>query len=398
MSGPAPNRVSVLTPPGRGAVAVIAASGPKALAAIDAAFQAANGRRLAQQPIDRIVFGHWTIGEHREEVVVLRGEGDVVEVHCHGGAAAIARIVDALQSNGCEQLSWIDWLKAQGQDSITLEANVALAKANTRRTAAILLDQRDGALGRTLSEVRDSLERGDLTDAEKKLSDLLQRAMLGLHITEPWQIAIAGPPNVGKSSLINALVGYQRAIVFDQPGTTRDVLTAETAIDGWPVRLADAAGIRSTDDPLESAGVALAREQLRRADLILWIVDARTLNDSEDVAVVAHRELARAAGEFHSRFESLIVVNKIDLVPAGSAARMGNQAIAVSALTRAGLDELITAISNRLVPKPSTLGEAVPFTPRQVVQLQQTHAALTARDLSAAIASLAALLDGEAAL
>jgi tRNA modification GTPase len=393
MSGPAPNRVSVLTPPGRGAIAVVAASGPKALAAIDAAFQAANGRRLVEQPVDRIVFGHWTSGAHREEVVVLRGEGDVVEVQCHGGAAAVARIVDALWSKGCEKLSWSDWLKTQGQDHITLEANVALAKATTLRTAAILLDQRNGALARAISEVHLALERGNFVDGEQKLIDLLQRAPLGLHLTEPWQVAIAGRPNVGKSSLINALVGYQRAIVFDQPGTTRDVLTAETAVDGWPVRLTDAAGIRSTDDPLESAGVALAREQVRRADLVLWVVDATTLNNSDNVAAVAHGELAEAADESLGRLQPLIVVNKIDLFPTESAARIGDQAIAVSALARAGLDKLIAAIANRLVPQPPTRGEAVPFTPRQTELLEQTLAAVKA-DLPAATAKLQSLSHG----
>ncbi len=103
---------------------------------------------------------------------------------------------------------------------------------------------------------------------------MLARAPLGLHLTKPWQIVIAGPPNVGKSSLLNAFVGYQRAIVFDQPGTTRDVVTAATAIDGWPVQVSDTAGLRSSADPLETAGADSAAQQARAADCLLLVFDA----------------------------------------------------------------------------------------------------------------------------
>ena len=83
--------------------------------------------------------------------------------------------------------------------------------------------------------------------------------MCGRHLLTPFDVVLAGPANVGKSSLINALVGYNRAIVYDAPGTTRDVITAETAIDGWPVTLSDTAGLRDSDDPLEMAGVQTAQ-------------------------------------------------------------------------------------------------------------------------------------------
>ena len=87
-------------------------------------------------------------------------------------------------------------------------------------------------------------------------------------------MVIAGPPNVGKSSLINALLGFQRAIVFDLPGTTRDVVTAVTALDGWPVELSDTAGLRSSDDPLELAGIEQAHRQAAAADCLLLVFDA----------------------------------------------------------------------------------------------------------------------------
>jgi tRNA modification GTPase len=396
MSGPARNLVSVLTPPGRGAIAVVAASGPQAFAAIDAAFQASNGRRLADQKQDRIVFGHWTSGNHREEVVLLRGYGDTVEVHCHGGAAAVARIVDALAAKGCEQFAWANWLEAHGKDPIAIEADIALANAGTRRAAAILLDQRSGVLARAISDLRVALERHDAAGADRTLSMLLARAPLGLHLTEPWQVAIAGRPNVGKSSLINALVGYQRAIVFDQPGTTRDVLSADTAVDGWPVRLTDAAGIRATDDPLESEGVARAREQLRRSDLVLWVMDVTTCEGVPDIAAAARREFAEEASELASGFQGLVVLNKIDLPGSDSAIATTEQVVAVSALTRFGLEGLLQRVSKRLVPAPPMPGQAVPFTPRQVARLRQAQVALLAGDIPAAVAALAPITAGSA--
>jgi tRNA modification GTPase len=387
MTASMPNRVSVLTPAGRGAIAVVAASGPRALAAIDAAFRAANGRGIAEQQKDRILFGHWTVGSHREEVVVLRGNGDAVEIHCHGGAAAVARVVEALTANGCEQFNWTEWLEAASADPIALEADVALAKATTGRTAALLLEQRHGALRHAIQQVRGALERGEVAAADQRLSALRERSAFGLHLTEPWQVAIAGRPNVGKSSLINALVGYPRAIVFDQPGTTRDVLSADAAIDGWPVRLTDAAGIRATDDPLESEGVARACDQVRRADLLLWVLDATMLADPSAAVDQARRELAEAAPGACCDANLLTIVNKVDLCPRGTY-NNSEAVIYVSALTRCGLKELLAQVSQRLVPDSPAHGEAVPFTSRQAELLQRSRSALRSGDLRAALATL----------
>ena len=131
----------------------------------------------------------------------------------------------------------------------------------------ILLDQYHGGLEHALRRTIADLERHRLAARPSAIAACCNRADLGLHLTSPWRVVVAGPPNVGKSSLINALVGYHRAVVFDTPGTTRDVVTVGTAIDGWPVELSDTAGIRPSDDRLESR-VGRAIEQTRQADLV----------------------------------------------------------------------------------------------------------------------------------
>ncbi|HEX6961401.1 MAG TPA: GTPase [Lacipirellula sp.] len=390
MSSEPASFVSILTPPGRGAIAVVAASGSAAFDAVDGCFTAANSRSAREQPRDRIAFGHCSSGAHREEVVLIRGSDDVLEVHCHGGAAAVARIVDTMLAAGCRQLPWTEWIARDRKVAIAVDADIALAQATTRRTASILLDQRSGALAQAITDIRSAINRGDVNRGRQLLTTLIERSNVGLHLTAPWQVAIAGRPNVGKSSLINALVGYERAIVFDQPGTTRDVLTAETAIDGWPVRLADAAGLRTTRDELEAEGVKRARRQLASADLVLWVIDAAMIGDAREASQAAEQELHAEARDAAQSIQPLVVLNKIDLLSNEQRAAVGSagNVLAVSALTGAGLDSLLAAIAHRLVPASPVAGEAVPFTQQQVERLKAALAELDRGDLAAADAYL----------
>jgi tRNA modification GTPase len=342
--------------------------------------------------LDRVVFGHWISQSHREEVVVVRTADCALEIHCHGGIAAAARITTALAEGGCEILSWEQWLATEEKNDIQLDANLALAKATTRRTAAILLQQRNGALQRALERVETALVEGRRTDAAEQLRGLLAHSRLGLHLTNPWQVAIAGKPNVGKSSLINALAGYQRAIVYHEPGTTRDVLSVETAIDGWPVRLTDAAGIREAADPLEAEGVARARLQLQAADLVLWVFDVSEF-DEADIPFDSIKRAAAAELTSNSHVAQpkvLFVGNKVDLLskrPPGSA----NSQVFISAREGIGLDSLLTQISKLLAPAPPAPGDGVPFTEHQVLLLTRAVDAIACGDDRQAICSIASL-------
>jgi len=383
------SRACLLTPPGRGAVAVVAAEGPAAMSAVDAHFRAANGRRLADQPADRPAFGRWDA----EEVVVLRG-AQSVEIHCHGGVVSSARILDALAAAGCTIEPWPERLRRTAGDPIQAEADVALAAATTRRTAAMLLDQRGGALRRAVEQIRETIASGELESSANQINALLRSAAIGLHLVNPWRVVLAGRPNVGKSSLLNALAGYQRAIVHDQPGTTRDVLAVETAIDGWPVRLIDAAGLRTTADPLEAAGVELARATLAGADVVVWVLDATTLDGVRDLAAIARQQLAADDVARADAAAPLIVVNKIDLAPdvADLVAHQAPAVVLLSGVTGAGLDRLLDAVAQQLAPQVPAPGAPLIFTMRQSELIEAAHQSLAGGDVTSALAGLGQLL------
>jgi len=343
---PPPMQVIQLTPPGRGAVATLRVEGPGAIDAVRSRFHARNGRPWTADSIDRLVVGHFG----GEEIVVRRSGDNAVELHCHGGHAAAAMIVESLVDAGCRPTTWQEWISGRHDDPIAAAAFKALAEARTERTAAILLDQYHGALHRAIDDIEHALDRGETQPARRQTETLLARLALGQHLTHPWSVVLAGRPNVGKSRLINTLAGYQRAIVHHAPGTTRDAVTVATAIDGWPVELCDTAGLRADGDVIERAGMERAKKRLGRADLVLLIADAGEPWSAEDQSLV------------DSWPEAVLVHNKCDLPPARGQRPAG---LSISALRGDGIESLLEAIAQRLVPDPPPPGAAVPFTPEQ---------------------------------
>ena len=369
---------AVLTPPGRGAIATVAVRGSAALQTVARRFQSAAGKPLSSFGIGRVVFGRFqTAAEAAEDLVIgLIAEGEI-EIHCHGGTASVAAICDALVADGCRVMLPRQWAEEQETDLIAAEALLALAEARTERAAAILLDQYRGAMRTELTAIEHTLARGDTATAKSAIDQLVARANLGLHLTQSWKVVIAGRPNAGKSCLMNALLGYQRAIVWPEPGTTRDVLTATTAIDGWPIELIDTAGLRLSDEPIEAEGVARAQRQIATAELVLLVADVTSPWDEE-----CARHTLRPG--------SLVIHNKCDLASPAADRPPG---IEISALTGQGIDQLCLLIAQTLVPNATPPGAAVPFTLGQVAALQEALGALANGSTAAAQEQLRAILD-----
>lgn len=371
-----PTHVIRLTAPGRGAIASVRVEGPRAVAIVEELLKLPRGHRFEDAKPNDICYGRWQSAESGEEVVAYRRGPSCGEIHCHGGVAAVSAIVESLVQLGCEEIDWHDWLIQTAADPIVAAAEIALTQAPTERTAAILWDQRRGALRSAIESIRSLAGSGDVARVIGVVERLLEVAPVGLHLTAPWTIVLAGRPNVGKSSLINALVGYERAIVHPTAGTTRDVLSAATAIDGWPLELTDTAGLRHSSESLEAAGVELARERLAAADLAVLVFDASTPWSADDDALVTAWPKA------------LKVLNKCDLPPAIGHERMAG-GVCTSATRGDGLDELRRQIARCLAPSPPLRGEALPFLPQQVEALGEVLRLLRTNQVVAAQGLLA---------
>lgn len=324
------NTVSVLTPPGVGAIACVAIRGPAAWDAARRHFRPV-GQPLPERPAPgRFWFGTLGTGDAPGDEVILSAKAeDSFEIHCHGGRRIARWVVELFLAEGFTETPPTLAGESTAWDALT--------HATTERTAAILLDQCHGAFRRAVEAIL-----ADLDGSRKALARLAALAPIGRHLVEPWRVVIAGPPNVGKSSLLNALAGYARSIVAPVAGTTRDVVTARLAFDGWPFEVSDTAGLHDTPGEIESAGIARAADELARADLVLWVKDASADRAEEPPATLDPSRL-------------LTVWNKADLHAAGG------PGIAVSARTGAGVSDLITAIVARLVPAVPEPREAVPY-------------------------------------
>ena len=358
----------LMTPRGRGAVATIALRAPlEQLAAktrsLPSFFLPRNRKPLHQQSTGKILFGKW--GE--EELVVCRTGDDEIEIHCHGGEAAVSRILSDLEKLGISIVDASDYLKMV-TDVWEADYVQAISRARTFRTASLLLQQREIGL-EIWRELEKSLETNywrtldeqARSSHRKMIQQMRQWAEFGRHLGTPWHVVIGGPANVGKSSLINILLGYERAIVVDQPGTTRDVVSAETALQGWPVLLSDTAGLRETGDHLESIGIELASRTMQKADLQILLLDRSISPDRESRKLLA------------SFPDALFVFNKteLDAVADWEDVEFPRPPLEVSCRTGAGIEHLVEKITQRLIPRTPPVSLVYPVTDRQLSLLNQ---------------------------
>jgi tRNA modification GTPase len=360
---------ALATAPGVGAIAIIRLSGPHAAAiAGQLTGRAPQPNRVALRPLRD------ARGTTLDRGLVLffpaprsfTGE-DVVELHCHGGIVSdtVLAAVYALGARPAEAGEFT--LRAFLNDKIDLlqaEAIADLVASGSAQAARAAVRSLEGEFSAAVTELQHALTTLrvrieawlDFPDEElpfdaapecsaeldalvAKLDALVVRARSGRALRDGLRVAIAGPPNAGKSSLLNRLAGYDAAIVTEIPGTTRDPLREQLTLDGLPVTVVDTAGLRETSDPVEREGVRRARLEVARADRLLWVVDVRE-------PLAASIAAARAA---HSGDGSLtIVANKIDL--AGLTPQRRNEdgvpIVQLSALKGAGVDQLVAHLKD----------------------------------------------------
>lgn len=386
--------VAIATPPGRGALAIVRLSGARAF---DIA-RTAVGRWPAEPRTATLTMIADDAGQLIDEVIVVTYRGpasftgdDAVEITCHGGAMASAAILAALVARGARPAEPGEFTRRavlNGKlDLLQAEAVGDLVDAHSRPALRVALSQLDGGLSRRIATLREEIlgleamsaydidfpEEDDgpvpsnriVARAREVLRDveaLLDTAPVGEVVREGATVVIAGPPNVGKSSLFNAFLGRRRAIVTDVPGTTRDALEAVIEIDGWPVRLVDTAGLRESDEMVEQLGIEVSREYLRRADLVLACGDT-----SETIA------RARTAVESISPVPLIMVRTKADLDGA-NAPTSPEAAVAVSATSGRGMKELATAIARRLQESKGALQVDAPLVTRERHRVALEHA------------------------
>ena len=312
------------------------------------------------------MFGSWSscLDGPSEDLVVVRRNADALEIHCHGGLAAVEAVIASLERLGAVRQTWPVWLRSGDMTETEREAREALAGIGGPKAAAIVARQLTGGLQRECDRIERLLAADARADADAALDRLIRAARVGLRLTRPWRVVLAGRVNAGKSSLVNALAGYTRSIVSPEPGTTRDLLETRVVLDGWEVDLVDTAGVRedgaseSEVTGIERAGIARAASACTTSDLVILVIDGRQLKDGR-VKQLAPNEL--------------LVFSKTDQVEERSP-ESRTDAIWTSAVTGAGIAELATEIVRRLVPEeaedPGLLTGAVPFTERQVAVVE----------------------------
>ena len=390
---------ALATAPGRGGVAVVRVSGPAAFRIASAltgrAVDAAHAGRFFHAAF-RVPGGTGPLDDGLVLVFAAprsyTGE-DVVELQGHGGSLAPRRVLEACLAAGARLARRGEFTERaflNGRlDLGAAEAVLDLIDARTERAADDAAARLGGAASRALEalyaaalDVSSRLEHAlDFSEEElpPDFADTLRAALGGLRaaverklstaregriLREGARVVLAGAPNAGKSSLLNALLGTRRAIVSEAAGTTRDAIEEWVEIGGWPVRLIDTAGLRAASDAVEAEGVARATALIDAADLVLRLVPCANAVDGQSVA----------GGRTELR-----VWSKCDQVPDGSAPRGG---VRVSAVTGEGLPELRTAIAARLAERAAKSAEetGADVTTRQKECLLAAQAALARAD------------------
>lgn len=394
---------AVSTGPGVSAIGILRLSGDGCAQVAGQVFFPKSGRPLEEAPNRKLILGVlrdeggrvldqcmavYTRGPHS-----YTGE-DTVELHCHGSPAVLAAGLEALYRAGARPARRGEFTKRaflNGQMDLTqAEAVIDLIEAETAEAAANAAGQVGGALVRQLEPVYQSLTNicshfhavldypdediedfqlasylGTLKEARDTLERLLATAARGQILRQGIRAVILGKPNVGKSSLLNALAGFQRVIVTEIPGTTRDTVEESVRLGGVLLRLVDTAGIRNTGDAIEAMGVARSLEAAREAELAIFVCDGSRPLEGEDWEAIAAARTAK---------EAVCLVNKEDLPQMAAVEELPfDRVIPISAKTGRGLEALAAAVTE-------LFGTNTPCDGSILTNARQTGAVARARD------------------
>ena len=384
---------AIATARGEAGIGIVRISGALALTIAAEVFRSPRGVSPTQLSTHTLTYGHVVDANASDEIIdeVLLGVmhaprtytgEDIVEFNCHGGTIPLTAVLDVVVKNGARIAEPGEFTKRaflNGRlDLAQAEAVAELIASKTDLSRKIAIEALAGKLSDTVNELNDRLaallaeieasidfpeEDLDFMKVETQLQTaravqndltiLLETATEGRLITQGVNVAILGKPNVGKSSLLNALVGMTRAIVTDIPGTTRDTIEEMINIGGIPLKLIDTAGIRHTDEIIEQQGVERSKAVLDRAELLLLMFDAsQPLNDAD-------LELLKTA----QSSKAILILNKMDLPvvtsPTALLAHCPKKQVVETAIPEGkGLDKLKASVSEELLGGELVIGES----------------------------------------
>lgn len=374
-------------------IGIIRISGEEAVSITDEIFRQKGGKKLSHAKSHTIHYGHICDGDEViDEVMVLLMRGpksytreDTVEIDCHGGVYVMKRILETVIRYGARPAEPGEFTKRaflNGRiDLSQAESVIDVINAKNEFALKSSIKQLSGSVSAAVREIRGevlheiafiesalddpehiSLEgypdrlKEIVKEVQKKVEKLLSTSDNGRILKEGISTVIVGKPNAGKSSLLNTLVGEERAIVTDIAGTTRDVLEEQINLNGIILNIIDTAGIRETEDVVEKIGVDKAKKYLSDADLVIYVVDTSTRLDENDFEIM----------EMLKNRQSIILLNKSDLTALTTAQdirdHVDKRIISISAKEQTGMDELAEAVSEMFFSGEVTFNDEVYIT------------------------------------